>query len=44
MTLRFSLTAFGFHPHEYVPVAQAAEREGFEAIWLGDHLISPVGE
>ena len=43
MTLRFSLTAFGFHPHEYVPVAQAAEREGFEAIWLGDHLISPVG-
>jgi probable F420-dependent oxidoreductase len=43
VTLRFSLTAFGFDPHEYAPVAQAAEREGFEAIWLGDHLISPVG-
>jgi probable F420-dependent oxidoreductase len=43
LTLRFSLTAFGFHPHEYVPLAQAGEREGFEAIWLGDHLISPVG-
>lgn len=42
MTPRFSLTAFGLEPDEYVPLALAAEREGFEVMWLGDHLISPA--
>ena len=42
MTVLPSLTAFGFRPEEYVPLARAAEREGFEALWLGDHLISPA--
>ena len=42
MTIRPSLTAFGFRAEEYVPLARAAEREGFEVLWLGDHLISPA--
>jgi probable F420-dependent oxidoreductase len=41
--LRFSLTAFGLEIGEYAPLALAAEREGFDTLWLGDHLISPVG-
>jgi probable F420-dependent oxidoreductase len=41
--LRYSLTAFGFEAGEYAPLAVRAEQEGFDTIWLGDHLITPAG-
>jgi probable F420-dependent oxidoreductase len=41
--LGYSLTAFGLRPEEYAPITAHAEQEGFDTIWLGDHLITPVG-
>ncbi len=29
-------------PPRFVQVAQAAERTGFDAVWVGDHLVSPA--
>jgi len=43
LAVLFSLTAFGFEPEEYAPLAVHAEHEGFDTLWLGDHVISPVG-
>lgn len=42
MPLRYSLSAFGLAPREYADLARRAEAEGFDTVWLGDHLISPV--
>lgn len=40
--MRLSLTAWGFELDWFVPIAKAAERAGFEAIWISDHLVTPL--
>src|SRR5438552_13802002 len=37
-----SLNLFGLPPAEYAPLVVRAEELGFEAIWLADHLITPL--
>jgi alkanesulfonate monooxygenase SsuD/methylene tetrahydromethanopterin reductase-like flavin-dependent oxidoreductase (luciferase family) len=41
-TMKFSLTAFGQPLEEYAAIAEKAEALGFEAFWLGDHVITPL--
>ncbi len=40
--LRLSLTVFGIPLGDYAPIAQAAERSGFDCVWVADHLVAPV--
>jgi len=40
--LKFSLTTFGFPAAHYAVAAKAAEAEGFDAIWLAEHLVTPT--
>jgi probable F420-dependent oxidoreductase len=40
--MKFSLMTFGFPAAHYAVAAQAAEAEGFEAIWLAEHLVTPT--
>jgi probable F420-dependent oxidoreductase len=40
--VRFSLNVFGLPLQSYAPLAIAAERSGYESLWLSDHLIAPV--
>jgi probable F420-dependent oxidoreductase len=40
--VRLSLNMFGLPMHTYGPLAQAAERSGYDTVWLSDHLVTPV--
>jgi probable F420-dependent oxidoreductase len=40
--MRASLTVWAVDGDWYVPIAQALERAGFEAIWISDHLATPL--
>jgi probable F420-dependent oxidoreductase len=40
--MRFSLQLFGLPPGEYLPLTRRAEQAGFEAVWLADHVATPV--
>ncbi len=40
--MRTSLTVWGFDIDWFVPIAQAAEKAGMEAIWISDHVATPL--
>jgi probable F420-dependent oxidoreductase len=40
--VRLSLNVFGLPLHSYAILAEAAERSGYDSLWLSDHLIAPV--
>jgi len=40
--VRLSLNLFGIPMDRYAPLAVAAERSGYDAVWLSDHLVTPV--
>lgn len=40
--MHFSLTAFGHPIEHYEPLVRHAESGGFEAFWLGDHVVTPI--
>jgi probable F420-dependent oxidoreductase len=40
--MKFGLRTFMLHPRMWLPVAQEADRLGFESIWLPEHLVLPV--
>jgi probable F420-dependent oxidoreductase len=40
--MRTSFTMWGVEPDWYVPIAQALERAGFEALWISDHVATPL--
>ena len=40
--MRMSLTVFGLPLDSYAAVAATAERSGWDAVWLADHLVTPV--
>lgn len=42
MTMRLSLTAWAMDLDWYVPVARAAEQAGFEAMFISDHVVTPL--
>jgi probable F420-dependent oxidoreductase len=40
--VRLSLTVFGLPLDAYASIATAAERSGYDAVWLADHLVTPA--
>jgi probable F420-dependent oxidoreductase len=40
--MRTSFTYWGFDIDWFVPIAQAAERAGLEAVWISDHVATPL--
>jgi probable F420-dependent oxidoreductase len=40
--MKFGLPFFGLGPRHYASVAQAAEKNGFESVWVPEHLVLPV--
>ena len=40
--MRLSLNLFGIPMEGYAPLAVAAERSGYDAVWLSDHLVTPL--
>jgi probable F420-dependent oxidoreductase len=39
---RVSLQVFGLEPTTYAEVAIAADREGFDTLWLAEHVVTPL--
>jgi probable F420-dependent oxidoreductase len=39
--VRFSFVLFGHPPEHCSPVAERAEALGFDAVWFGDHVLTP---
>lgn len=39
--MKFGFSLFGFGPRHYPAVAQAAEANGFESVWMSEHLVFP---
>ena len=39
---RLSLSVFGLPLESYAPIAAQAEQSGYDAVWLADHLVTPV--
>ena len=40
--MRLSLTLFGLPIRHYAAVAAEAEAAGYDAVWLADHLVTPI--
>jgi probable F420-dependent oxidoreductase len=41
--VKFGLPLFGVSPRFYGDLGQAAEANGFESVWMPEHLVFPVG-
>lgn len=39
----YAFTLYGNDPMEFVPLAVEADTCGFDGIWLGEHVVAPVG-
>ena len=39
--MKFGLPLFGVSPRFYGEIAQAAEANGFESVWMPEHLVFP---
>jgi probable F420-dependent oxidoreductase len=40
--MKFSMQLFGLSAAEYLPLVERAETLGFEAVWLADHVVTPM--
>ncbi|MFI5053414.1 MAG: LLM class F420-dependent oxidoreductase [Acidimicrobiia bacterium] len=40
--MKFGLPLFGVSPRFYAEIAQAAEANGFESVWMPEHLVFPA--
>lgn len=40
--MKFSVQLFGLPSDEYVPLTVRAEELGYEAVWLADHVVTPM--
>jgi probable F420-dependent oxidoreductase len=40
--MKFGLALFGLSPRHYGTVAAAAEEQGFESVWIPEHLVFPA--
>ena len=43
MTMRIGLTAYDVHACEFLDLARAADEAGFDSLWLGEHVVLPLG-
>ena len=41
--MRVGLTSYDVHPTEFLQLARAADEAGFQSLWLGEHLVLPLG-
>ncbi|MDT3446546.1 MULTISPECIES: TIGR03619 family F420-dependent LLM class oxidoreductase [unclassified Pseudofrankia] len=41
--MSIGLTVYGLHPRDLLDLAVAADELGFDAIWLGEHIVLPWG-
>lgn len=39
----YAFTVYGNDPSEFLPLAVEADARGFEGIWVGEHVVAPVG-
>jgi probable F420-dependent oxidoreductase len=40
--VKFGISLLAAHPRTWLDVAEAADRLGFESVWISDHLVLPV--
>lgn len=40
--MKFGISLLNIHPRGFVELTRAAERLGFESVWMSDHLVFPV--
>lgn len=41
--MKIGLTAYDVHPVEFVELGRAADEAGFASLWLGEHVVVPLG-
>jgi probable F420-dependent oxidoreductase len=41
--MRVGLTAYDVHAAELLELARAADEAGFDSLWLGEHIVLPIG-
>lgn len=41
--MRIGLTAYDVHASEFLDLARAADEAGFRSLWLGEHVVLPLG-
>lgn len=41
--MKIGLTAYDMHATDFVDLARAADEAGFSSLWLGEHVVLPVG-
>jgi probable F420-dependent oxidoreductase len=41
--MKIGLTAYDVHAVEFVDLAVAADEAGFSSLWLGEHIVLPIG-
>jgi probable F420-dependent oxidoreductase len=41
--MRIGLTAYDVHATELLELARAADEAGFDSLWLGEHIVLPIG-
>lgn len=41
--MKIGLTAYDVHALEFVDLAAAADEAGFSSLWLGEHVVLPIG-
>ena len=43
LDMRIGLTAYDVHAAELLELARAADEAGFDSLWLGEHIVLPIG-
>jgi len=41
--MKIGLTAYDVHAREFLALAAAADEAGFSSLWLGEHVVLPIG-
>jgi probable F420-dependent oxidoreductase len=41
--MRIGLTSYDVHATEFLELAKAADEAGFDSLWLGEHVVLPLG-
>ena len=41
--MKVGLTAYDVHAREFIDLAAAADEAGFSSLWLGEHVVLPIG-
>jgi probable F420-dependent oxidoreductase len=41
--MKIGLTAYDVHAREFLDLAAAADEAGFSSLWLGEHVVLPIG-